>query len=411
MHQYQGVNTRFLEAHERLIQSDEKQMPLVIESQLSKDLPFFQEFLEKHSTNLLEDLAQYGALLFRGFDIQTEEDFENSILKMKGLEGISEAFMAEEGRVHIRDLKYVLFTNAVYKTGGTLYLGGFHSENYYSADVPAYISFYCMKPSTLGGETGLINMEKIYEHLDENLKERLEKNNAYVGKWLLSEIANRYQISEAKIKEACVKENLPILGQAPHEFVLMNKPNVWVHPKTQKKSMQINLFEILKLNQEMRKHFIKDYPGKAWFWHRLVWRLPEKFLKVLELLYIMNASFFHSPKEALKILHNKYKVYRSAKYLKLKSNTRVGSLFNEQEIKTLAQLIRKNYSSCLWQKGDILLVDNRKIMHAGMPGKGPRTIRALICNPLKMNYSFDQPGIINCEEKVETLFSRLYDNF
>ena len=38
-------------------------------------------------------------------------------------------------------------------------------------------------------------------------------------------------------------------------------------------------------------------------------------------------------------------------------------------------------------------------MHAGMPGSGPRLVRAMICNPLTMNYSSIAPGTIDCSER------------
>ena len=137
--EYTGVITRFLSKDERLIVSEENEMPLVLEAKDSTDLQFLQEFLASNSAKIIEDIAQYGAVLLRGFDVASDQDFENTVLKIQGFKGISEAFMSEEGRIHAGDLKYVLYTNAVYKTGGTLYLGGFHSENYYSADVPSYI--------------------------------------------------------------------------------------------------------------------------------------------------------------------------------------------------------------------------------------------------------------------------------
>ena len=138
---YPGVITRFLHQDERLILSkDVNELPLVIEAQDRSDVPFLQSFIKSHSAALLEDIATYGAVLFRGFDINTDEQFEKTILTIQGFHGISEAFMSEEGRVHVGPLNYVLHTNAVYKTGGTLYLGGFHTENYYSPDVPSYIS-------------------------------------------------------------------------------------------------------------------------------------------------------------------------------------------------------------------------------------------------------------------------------
>ncbi|TAL58807.1 MAG: hypothetical protein EPN84_12370, partial [Legionella sp.] len=324
-----------------------------------------------------------------------------------GFRGISEAFMSEEGRIHIGDLKYVLHTNAVYKTGGTLYLGGFHSENYYSPDVPSYICFFCQKPSELGGETGLINMEKIYQELNEGLKAKLSQNNFFVGKWLITEVAERYDLPIETVKTICKHFDLPIIGEPGKEFILMYKPNLFEHPQTKKKSLQINLFEIIGLNEEMRRCFMNDYQGKTWFWHRVVWRLPVWVLKVLETSYIMCASFFYSPKNALTILRNKINAKRVARNKPIPptfNDKRVGSVFTKADVKELAQLIRKYYSSCLWQRGDVMLIDNRKIMHAGMPGSGPRLIRALICNPLEMSYSPSEQSTIDCRERVtETL--------
>ena len=404
--QYSDVTTRFLHKNERLILSKETEMPLVIEPNKLSSIEFLEEFLSANSECILNDLARYGAILLRGFKIDSEEDFERAILSIKGFKGISEAFMSEEGRVPVGKLKYVLHTNAVYKTGGTLYLGGFHNENYYSADVPSVISFCCFTPSKQGGETGIINMEKVYECFSEALKQKLESRNFFVSKWLLSDIASRYQISLQKAEEICKHFNLPIIGTGKKRFVTMHKPSVYVHPVTNKKALQINFFELRQLNSALRKCFINDYQGKTWFWHRLVWRLPEAAFKMLEHVYVMFASFFYSPKDSLGILWGKIKTLFlfNKKVATSFDKEKVESCFNKQEIHDLAKQMRDHYSSCLWVKGDILIVDNKKVVHAGMPGKGARTIRAMICDPLDISYSPSEPGIINCElRKTESV--------
>lgn len=398
---YVGVHTRFLREDERLVLSEEKEMPLVIEAYEARDLEFLKTFLHKHAEQLRNDIAKYGAVLFRGFDVQTEADFEHAVLSISGLNGIGEAFMSEEGRIHVDDLKYVLHTNAVYKTGGTLYLGGFHSENYYSTDVPEYICFFCQKPSVLGGETGLINTTKIYEHLDPALIAKLEARSFFVTKWLVSEVAERYQVSDQFIEQLCQQAKLPIVGIGEDRFILMYKPSVFEHPLTQKKALQLNFFELLSLNVALRKCFMRDYQGKTWFWHRFVWRLPAMVLSIIERIYIACASFFYSPKQSLGVLRTKYRVYRSSKKIKNSADqTKVGSCFDDKETQILAKLMRTYYSSCLWQKGDLLLVDNRQVVHAGMPGKGDRLVRAMICNPLSMRYDSTQSGVLACHPRT-----------
>lgn len=396
---YEGVTTRFLRKEEHLVPSSETEMPLVIEAKERTDVKFLQDFLKANSKKLIEDAGKYGALLFRGFDIQSDKDFENTILSIDGLHGISEAFMAEHGRERVDDLKYVLYTNTIYKTGGTLYLGGFHSENYYTTDVPGFISFCCLKPSELGGETGLVNMEKVYEHLNDDLKQKLENSPYFVEKWLVSDVANRYKIDTKTVEEICRQFDVPVVGEGENKLILMYKPSVFLHPITQKKALQINFFSLPTLDRVLRKHFLDDYPGKTWFWHRFVWKLPTSVLKVIENVFVFFASLIHSPKELFQITASKWKTDKAFKQLD-KKFTKVNSCFSETDINHLAQLMRSFYSSTLWKKGDILLVDNKKAVHAGMPGSGSRVVRALISNPLQMKYTHTQPGCLHCEDRT-----------
>lgn len=398
MHQYNEVVTRFLRDDERLVVSQEKEMPLVIEASASKNSEFLHHFLSTNADQIIADMAKYGAVLLRGFDISSDEQFEKTVLSIPQLHGISEAFMSENGRVPVGNLKYVLHTNSVYKTGGTLYLGGFHTENYYSPDVPGYICFYCKEPSTLGGETGIINTQKMYSQLSESLKEKLEKNTFFVSKWLVSEVAERYKLDIPTIEKICKHFDLPIVGEGSDRFILMYKPSVFEHPLTKEKALQVNLFELATLNTELRRCFLKDYKGKEWFWHRFFWRLPTSIFNSVEFLAVVFIAFVHSPKNSYRILRNKYAGYLANKKVHSFNTTKIASCFSAAEIKELAQIMRNYYSSCLWKKGDVLLIDNKKVMHAGMPGSGERVVRAMICNPMAMSFSLKEPGWINANE-------------
>lgn len=396
---YDGVTTRFLRKEEHLIPSSETEMPLVLEAKERKDVKFLQDFLKANSEKLMEDVGKYGALLFRGFDIQTDKDFEDTILSIKGLHGISDSFMSEHGRERVDGLKYVLHTNTIYKTGGTVYLGGFHSENYYTPDAPGFISFCCLKPSTVGGETGLVNMEKVYEHLNDDLKKKLEEGPYFVGNWLVSDVAKRYKIDTKTVEDICRQFDLPIEGEGEDKLILMFKPSVFLHPVTQKKSLEINFFSLPTLDRALRQCFLDDYQGKTWFWHRFVWKLPPSILKACENVFVFCSALLYSPKELFQITVSKWKTDRAFKKLDKKFK-KVNSCFSETDIKNLASLMRKFYCSTLWHKGDILLVDNRKVDHAGMPGSGDRLVRALISNPLKMKYTQTQPGCFPCQDRT-----------
>lgn len=394
---YEGVTTRFLRADERFVTTQENEMPLVIEAKDRKDLKFLQEFMKTNSKSLMEDAGKYGAVLFRGFDIQSDKDFESALTSIDGFKGISDAFMAEHGRERVDGLKYVLHTNTIYKTGGTLYLGGFHSENYYTADVPGFISFCCFKPSTLGGETGFVNMEKVYDRLDADLKKKLEEKPCFVQKWLVSDVAERYQIDTNTVEAICRQFDLPVVGEGADKLILMYKPSVFVNPVTHKKALAINMFSLPTLDTELRKYFLNDYKGDTWYWHRFVWQLPHSLFKSIENIFVFLGALIHSPKELYQISETKMKTDKAFSKLDEKF-TKINACFNQNDINNLAREMHNFYCSILWQKGDILLADNKKTAHTGMPGAGPRTVRALISNLVQMKYSDEQSGCLQCQD-------------
>lgn len=58
---YNGVETRFLRKDERLINTAETEMPLVIEAKERTDLEFLKNFLQVNSERLMQDVGQYLA--------------------------------------------------------------------------------------------------------------------------------------------------------------------------------------------------------------------------------------------------------------------------------------------------------------------------------------------------------------
>ncbi|MCX7121887.1 MAG: TauD/TfdA family dioxygenase [Gammaproteobacteria bacterium] len=392
--QYDGVITRFLRHDECLIPSKENQLPFVIEanSPESSSIDFLQSFLSTHSSDILNNIASYGAVLLRGFNVNTTGEFEKTILSIRGMQGMSHLFMSEPGRDRVDGLDYVFHTNSRVKTGGSYHLGGFHNENYYSPDVPGIISFCCFDPAKLGGETGLINMASVYEKLDTSLKEKLEEKTFFVSKWPLTTIANRYQIKPEVVKKTCIDFGLSV---DENNFVSMYKPSVLKHPVTGKKIIQANLSaEIPALNDAILNQFFHDYKGWKWMVHKAAWKYIGYHR--LRKLSFMLPVLFHHP---IRFLKMRKQVMQRIKQYTNNTYPRINSVFKADDIKTLAFHMRDSYASFSWQKGDVLIIDNLQVAHAGMPGKVskkyPRKIRAMLCNPLKISYSNLDLGLQN----------------
>ena len=375
---YRGVTTRLLDREERLIHTEEP-TPLVIERQgRSGSLGFLREFLSSNSSKIRMDIATHGAVLLRGFDLRRPQDFEGATLAISDFQGINECLMSEPGRELVPGTRFVHHTNNLYKTGGSLYLGGFHSENYYSPDVPRYIAFFCEQASPIGGETGLVNTAKLFSDLPEAVKTELKRRAYWVAAWPLAKMASRYGVNAQQMEQFCLDSGLPVVTQHGQKYASMYKPCVIEHPITKEHALAFNYaVELMNsgLDRAIQRVFLPDYSSKEWLLHRLSWRFP--LIGVLDKLDVLSRD----PGTVWRTLFRK------------SFDACVGEIFSKETTGLLATSIRNRYSSFKWRPGDMLIVDNLKMAHSGMPGSGARTLRVLICNPIRMRYDSKGPGV------------------
>lgn len=364
------VTTRFLSPTERPFTTDAQTLPLLVEAKEFRDLPSLHRFLREHSSDLLSMLHQYGGLLFRGFDVKSEADFESLILAIQGIEGMDGYFMMEDGRAAVEGARYVFSTNNNYKTGGTYELGGFHSENSSLTDVPAYISFWCRKPSQLGGETALMYSPGIYQRLPAFLRKSLEEKRFFARSFPLKDIATAYGKSESDMEDFLKAQGLEIGLEKNNKVLKIYKPGVTRHPVTGRLSLQGQLSaQIYDLDRRLRRHLVSHYRGLPWLLHRLHW-------SALALMNALPAAWFWmtNRKAGIGIPEN------------------IGLEFSASDVEALAAAIASETSVFTWKEGDVILADNMQVLHNGMPGRGDRSLRVMICNPLANEFPV-KPGI------------------
>jgi hypothetical protein len=291
------------------------------------------------------------------------------------------------------DTHFVFHSNNLYRTGGSLYLGGFHPENYYSPDVPSYIAFFCEQASRIGGETGLVNTAKLFNDLPDALKTRLTQRAYWVAAWPLAKMASRYDVSPQQMEQFCLDSGLPVVNRHEVKYALMYKPCVIEHPITKEHGLAFNYsVELMKygLDRAIQRAFLADYSSKEWLLHRLSWRFP--LIGLLDKLDVL----VRDPGTVWRTLTRK------------SFDICVGEIFDKEAIGLLATSIRNRSSSFKWRAGDVLIVDNLKMAHSGMPGSGARTLRVLICNPIRMRYDSKGPGIhVVSEDRLPTLGAQL----
>ncbi|MEG5035145.1 amino acid adenylation domain-containing protein [Microcoleus sp. AT3-D2] len=121
----------------------------------------------KNERELIEkNLLKHGAILFRGFHINSVVDFENLAL------AICPELFSEYG-----DLPRQVASGKVY--GSTPYPSDrailFHNESSHLHRWPLKIWFFCVQPAQEGGETPIVDCRQMYQLLDPKLRERFEQ--------------------------------------------------------------------------------------------------------------------------------------------------------------------------------------------------------------------------------------------
>lgn len=399
---YVDVTTRFLQQKEIPIRLGSERGPLVIEAKSSASVDFLKGFLSSHGADVKRALYTHGAVLLRGFQIESDHDFATTISSIPNLRPISDYFMSEQGRTKVNKAEKVFYTNKYYKTGGGFVLGGFHSENYYSTDVPSIVSFWCRKAPRIGGETALIHSAHAYAELDDEIRARLEERAVYAFSYAKKDIASRYHGTIDDVMTLLERAGLAVHSADP-ERIAMYKPPVFQHAETKKRSLQANVSRELRgLDIHLRKRLLPYYTGARWALHRLGWEhgAVAAALAVLELL---PSLVLYPP------LLWEWVIYllQGQKEDPL-GGERLHSRLTPQQIEALAGALFRHCYALSWQRSDVLIFDNLQTLHTGLPGWGARELRVILCNPVKLPYT-PGPGLVEVspEELHESLDARL----
>ena len=387
--QYEQVVTRLLTEAERPYPAGEAGTPLVIQATSSSDLSFLKAFLSAHTQSIRNDLYGHGAVLLRGFRITSPRDFEEALTSIQGFRPMKGYFMSEQGRDPVKGTDYVFDTSTFFISGGDFRFGGVHSENYYSPDVPQFQCLCCLKRPWIGGETALFHMANTYEGLRERLAPKLETESFVANVISLQSVADRYKLPEAEVETFLKDNGVELIQWNGRKVMLNHKPSILCHPHTGRPSLQVNLSLELK-NLDHQRHFLAGYGGMKWALHRLAWRRPRVLKALTYIAHLSRAIrhpslFWHFLLEPLGRRFVKSDPERPAKPAGAPAIPRIGQRLDPEDQRLLGRALWEHSSVFTWQAGDVLIVDNLQMHHAGMPGFGPRDLKVVMGNPISVS--------------------------
>jgi alpha-ketoglutarate-dependent taurine dioxygenase len=289
-------------------------------------------YIEDNKESLMELLSTDGAVLFRGFDINSNEDFKTVRERFFKAGG----FNYVDGNSPRTKLSSNIYTSTEYPKDYPITL---HNELSYSNKWPQYLLFYCQTPAAAGGETTLSDCRKLLNKLNKDIVDNFERLGVRYTRYLGGSGGmgkgwkTTFETSDKElIGQYCQDNNIEFFWESEDLYLRNQGPGIVTHPITHEK---------VWFNQANQFH-----PSG----------LPDDIYKGLNLLYS----------------DNKYKYPQYAYY----------GNGDEIPVEYLREITETQFDTSIklkWEKGDMIILDNLLIAHGRMPFKGERKVYVSMC--------------------------------
>jgi len=310
--QRQLIKTRLLQPGQSL--------PLVIEPDSAEiDLADWstshREFIE---TNLLK----HGAILFRGFNLNSAVDFE------KVANAIQPNLFGDYGDLPREDVSGHVYGSTPYPADKAIL---FHNESSHLHRLPLKIWFFCIQPAQQGGETPILDCRQVYQRLNPKLREKFEQKQLMYVRNYTEGLDVSWQdffhtTNKAEVEHYC--------RQADMEFE-------W---------LENNGLKTRKIRPAVAKH---PKTGELVFFNQL------------QLHHI--SCLDSAVRQSLLSLFGEDKLPRHVYYGD-------GTPIEESVMEEIEAIYQDSQISFSWQKGDLLMLDNMLTAHSRNPYVGSRRI-------------------------------------
>ncbi len=130
-------------------------------------------WIESNREYLDEQLLKHGAILFRGFPLDSVEKFSQATKAVA-----PELLNYSEPSSPRSEIKNRVYTSTEYPSSQWIQL---HNEMSYSHQWPKKVFFFCQQPAVTGGETPIASSREVFLHIDVEIRDCfIEKQVMYV---------------------------------------------------------------------------------------------------------------------------------------------------------------------------------------------------------------------------------------
>jgi len=337
---------------------EDKPIPIVVrpKNPEEKSVAALQNYVMEHYEELEKIRLEKGAILFRGFDVKTAQDFEDVAVKVHPK--LVEIFVGLNNRK--RRGKYVFTSTEVPKYVSLSQ----HAELAYMPNRPSRIFFCCLKAPPLGGETPICDMQKVTEQLRKTHPNVIKKFKTHGLRYHLnySDPKNRLRHpaevktwpeiygtdDKKKVEESTAKDNIECRWDGNKLTLVTQYPALHTHPDTGVdiwSNTGMAFYPRLYLYEHWKTAMIG---GLLYFWIiYFFWVLLEVFIR---------RPFLSDNKCPLYITYGN------------------GNNIETNDMKAVSDAVWDHIVIFKWQEGDILFLDNNRVSHGRNPFLGGREI-------------------------------------
>lgn len=294
-------------------------LPLVVEPAI-KDIDLAgwaaanRDFIE-------DNLSRHGALLFRGFGVNAVSEFE------KFADAACDNLFGEYGDLPREKESERVYGSTPYPEEMTIL---FHNESSHMHRWPTRQFFYCAQPSDAGGETPIVDCRRIYDAIPEQIIEEFERKGLVYVRNFTEGLDISWQDffktdDPERVAAYCRSVGLEYEWKPDGLRTRQHRPAITRHPKSGEKVFfnQIQLHHTSCLAPQVR----------------------EALLSMFTLDNLPRSVYFGD-----------------------------GSHIDDSVVRLITDIYWQNAAVFLWQKGDLLMLDNMLVAHGRKPFVGTRKI-------------------------------------
>ncbi|WOT12543.1 TauD/TfdA family dioxygenase [Leptospira interrogans] len=312
------------------------------------------QWIKTNKRALTDDLKQYGAILFRGFEIISPQDFEEVILNIDS--NLKNNYLGTSPRNQVT--KYI-FTATELPSAYPIMQ---HAEMSFLDSPPKKLFFYCGKAPGKFGETPITDLRKVLKDIPTHIREKFEKEKIRYSR-VYNGPSNQSRFQFWKTKR--------------WDEMFQTKDKNEVEKTSKKQNFKVEWFgkddlRLVNTTLAIRKH--PESNTLAWHNHSQVFHIDAARKEYWKIFVRQKTIRGFLVAVTLEILTFIKKITTKKEYLDTHCTYGGGQEISGTELKQIQNVFWNNISLFSWQNGDILVIDNYSVSHGRHPFTGPREI-------------------------------------